>query len=637
MKKLIVFFLLVLGISATCEAQKRKQGQALIDSLQADLKQYDNKRTSSQNDTTQINTLNTLTFELANTGNFEQAKQYASLVLPIAEKIDYKKGIAKYYNNIGVINMLKGDYTDALNHFSIALKIREESGDKKGTAACYANIGQVEMYKGNYLDALKNQLSSLKIREEIGDKKGVANCHNSLGILYEKQNDAPHSLKSYLAALKICEEIGDKQGVAIGYSNVGIAYVNQGNDTDGLKNYSKALKIFEEIGNIRGIANCNLNAGVILEKQGNFKAASQNYLAALKINKEIGDKQNIVECYNSLGFMNVKLKKYTEAKTQFSEGLFISKTIGAKNGIRNFYQGLSKLDSIDGNWKSAYLNHKLYTLYSDSLLNEDNSKKLTQTTMQYEFDKKQAQNEVLAAEEIKRQQNIRNFILAGLLGVLVFLGIVIKQRNTVKKAQQRSETLLLNILPAEVAEELKQTGGAVAKQFNNVTVLFTDFVNFTGISEQLSPTELVAEIHRNFTAFDDIMEKHGLEKIKTIGDAYLAVCGLPHDTADHAQRVVNAAKDIVVFMENNRNKFQVRIGINSGTVVAGIVGVKKYAYDIWGDTVNTAARMEQHSEANKINISETTYALVKDNFTCEYRGKVEAKNKGMIDMYFVNS
>ncbi|MFN4084224.1 MAG: adenylate/guanylate cyclase domain-containing protein, partial [Bacteroidia bacterium] len=150
-----------------------------------------------------------------------------------------------------------------------------------------------------------------------------------------------------------------------------------------------------------------------------------------------------------------------------------------------------------------------------------------------------------------------------------------------------------------------------------------------------SPTELVAEIHKNFTAIDNIIEKHGLEKIKTIGDAYLAVCGLPNENSEHAHKVVRAAQEILNFMQNNNSKFQIRIGIHSGPVVAGIVGVKKFAYDIWGDTVNVAARMESTSEPGKINISKATYELIKDEFVCEYRGKINAKNKGDIDMYFV--
>ncbi|MCF8427825.1 MAG: hypothetical protein K9I36_13895, partial [Bacteroidia bacterium] len=207
------------------------------------------------------------------------------------------------------------------------------------------------------------------------------------------------------------------------------------------------------------------------------------------------------------------------------------------------------------------------------------------------------------------------------------------QLNTEK---EKSDTLLLNILPAEIAEELKQTGQAQAKQFNQVSVLFTDFVNFTGLSEQMSAQELVQEIHKNFTAFDAIMEKHGVEKIKTIGDAYLAVCGLPQETEHHAKRLVQAALEIQEYMAQSNGKFKIRIGIHSGPVVAGIVGVKKFAYDIWGDTVNTASRMESTSEVGKINISETTYELIKNDFDCTPRGEIEAKGKGKVPMYFVN-
>ena len=219
----------------------------------------------------------------------------------------------------------------------------------------------------------------------------------------------------------------------------------------------------------------------------------------------------------------------------------------------------------------------------------------------------------------------------------------LKQKNDIiTRENKRSEELLLNILPATVAEELKQRGETEARQFDNVTVLFTDFVDFTGTSEKLSPKELVAQIHLCFTGIDLIVERHGLEKIKTIGDAYLAVCGLPNEDPDHAKKVIQASKEILAFMEERKKALgdavgldHIRIGVHSGGVVAGIVGVKKFAYDIWGDTVNTAARMEQHSEAGKINISASTYELIKNDFNCIHRGKINAKSKGEIDMYFV--
>lgn len=213
---------------------------------------------------------------------------------------------------------------------------------------------------------------------------------------------------------------------------------------------------------------------------------------------------------------------------------------------------------------------------------------------------------------------------------------VLERTKELEIEKQVSEDLLLNILPSNIVNELKQTGKVEAKLYNHVTVLFTDFVNFTGISQKLTPQELVGEIHKNFVVFDEIIEKNGLEKIKTIGDAYLAVCGLPITSNDHALKVIKAALEIREYVVKNKGKFQIRIGINSGPVIAGIVGNKKYAYDIWGDTVNTAARMEQNSESGKINISGETYNLVKNNFTFEYRGKIAAKNKGDIDMYFVS-
>ena len=208
--------------------------------------------------------------------------------------------------------------------------------------------------------------------------------------------------------------------------------------------------------------------------------------------------------------------------------------------------------------------------------------------------------------------------------------------DDVEEKRKKSDELLLNILPAEIAQELKINGKSVARQYDEVTIMFIDFVNFTSISEKLSPKELVNNIHENFTAFDEIIEKYNIEKIKTIGDAYLAVSGLPRENKRHAHSITMAALEIRSFMSKSKSGFQIRIGINSGTVVAGIVGVKKFAYDIWGDAVNIAARMEQNSEVGKVNVSKATYLLIKEDFKFEHRGQIEAKNKGKIDMYFVD-
>lgn len=209
--------------------------------------------------------------------------------------------------------------------------------------------------------------------------------------------------------------------------------------------------------------------------------------------------------------------------------------------------------------------------------------------------------------------------------------------------KKRSESLLLNILPEEIALELKQFGKSYARKHDEVTILYADIKGFTAIAEMLTAEELVTQLDECFRAFDKLVDKHGLEKIRTIGDAYVCACGLPKPVPDNAVRTVRAALDMITFIKGfsmtrqiqDLPAFEFRVGIHTGPVITGVVGLKKFTYDIWGDSVTMAARMEQHGEPGKINISGSTYALVKDKFTCIHRGKIEAKNKGMVDMYFV--
>uniref|UniRef100_UPI0026124AC2 adenylate/guanylate cyclase domain-containing protein n=1 Tax=uncultured Eudoraea sp. TaxID=1035614 RepID=UPI0026124AC2 len=219
----------------------------------------------------------------------------------------------------------------------------------------------------------------------------------------------------------------------------------------------------------------------------------------------------------------------------------------------------------------------------------------------------------------------------------------VKETNTIIEGEKnRSDALLLNILPKETAQELKETGQVEAKKFQSVTVLFTDFKDFSRASVNLSPENLVRSVDYYFSKFDEVMDKYGLEKIKTIGDAYMCTGGIHLNKENHASKMVHAAFEIVDIIEEVQNKeqsdimpYEIRIGINTGPVVAGVVGTQKFAFDIWGDTVNVAARMESNSETGKINISENTYELIKDEFECEYRGKIKVKHKGMMKMYYV--
>ncbi len=216
--------------------------------------------------------------------------------------------------------------------------------------------------------------------------------------------------------------------------------------------------------------------------------------------------------------------------------------------------------------------------------------------------------------------------------------------TSIHKERTRSDELLLNILPFETATELKATGKVQARKYDSVTVMFTDFKNFTRLSETMSAEDLVKEINYCYSEFDRIISANNLEKIKTIGDSYMCAGGIPVENETHAIDMVHAALEIRKFISDYSAEkssagspfFEIRIGIHTGPVITGVVGIKKFAYDIWGDTVNTASRMETSGEAGKVNISGSTYELIKHQFECTYRGKIEAKNKGEIDMYFVD-
>lgn len=220
---------------------------------------------------------------------------------------------------------------------------------------------------------------------------------------------------------------------------------------------------------------------------------------------------------------------------------------------------------------------------------------------------------------------------------------IVEQNKELEKEKKKSDDLLLNILPKEVAEELKENGKAMPTFYDQSTVLFSDLVGFTQIAEKMTPVELVQQLDACFHAFDEIVERNNLEKIKTIGDGYLAAGGLPVSNDTNPEDAVNAAIEMIAYMkdlnelrgEQHKGVWQLRVGIHTGELIAGVVGKNKFVYDIWGDTVNNASRMESGGEAGEINISQATYELVKDKYKCEHRGKLEVKGKGDADMYFV--
>jgi class 3 adenylate cyclase len=285
--------------------------------------------------------------------------------------------------------------------------------------------------------------------------------------------------------------------------------------------------------------------------------------------------------------------------------------------------GIPLSASIHHSWTYSKLNRNLRK-------QENQVKELTTETVVIKHEKDEIQRQKTEEERLRKIAEEQR-------------QLVEKQRDEIDVARRRSDELLENILPSEIALELKQKGNVDPVLLQEVTVLFADFVGFTKASSTRSPSEIVSVINTYFTAFDAITQLHGVEKIKTIGDAYMLASGVPSGNPIHARKVIEVAMEMLKAVhdiklsanDESAPVFDLRIGINSGPVIAGIVGVKKFQYDIWGDTVNTASRMETASEPGRINISESTYELVKEFFDCEYRGEIEVKGKGKVKMYFV--
>lgn len=590
------------------------RGQARIDSLLQALP----KETA---DTQKVKILSQLSFDYSSMDP-EKGIKFGNEAVALAEKLNWEKGIASAHYYRGANYIYTSRLPQALDDYLKALPFFERTLDSNKMAGTYSNVGGVYAYQGKKEKALEYFLKALKINRTMspGSNFESANLGN-IAVIYHDRGDYETALKYSLEALEICEKHKHMDMLPNAIVSVSAIYSE-------MKQYKKA---YEFANRALEIAREEQDVSVMISS-----LSLKGYSILNMVND--GEQENLVAV---LG--DKKSQALAIARSYIDSSLTIAKDIDDLQQQEESYRMLSELEELDGNPGAALKYHRLYKETADSIVNEDVKEKMLQSTMQYDFDKKDAETKAEQEKKDIRQRNIRNSIIAGLIGALVFGVVVYRQRNKIAKEKQRSEELLLNILPGEVAEELKAKGSADAKQFDEITVMFTDFKGFTKIAEQMSPGELVAEIDVCFKAFDAIITRNGLEKIKTIGDSYMCAGGLPVPTVDHAEKVVKAALEIQEFMEQHQRersgqgkaRFEARIGIHTGPVVAGIVGVKKFAYDIWGDTVNIASRMESSGEAGKVNISGIAYALVKDKFMCQYRGKIEAKNKGEIDMYFV--
>ena len=631
-------------------AGAQKLGQAKIDSLIQAL-------SLAKEDTNKVNILNDITYANS-TINLEQGIKYGELAIALATKLDWQKGLANAYIRTAVNFTYKGDFSKALEYYNKGLSLFQLIGDKSEIASCYTNIGIVNLRQGNSPKSLEYFYKGLKIYEEIGDKDGEANNYNCIANVYSQLGKKDLVLATFNRVLKLYTEINNKQGIGMALSNISFSYYRSGKIDSSISYANKSIKVYEGTGDKRGLAGAYENLSVDYAAQKNYREEIKAIMSAYDLFKKLGSITNIADCQMRIGeFFSAiagdtitnlivdgeripsgKTARLEKSEYYFRLALEGYKKTGASDIIK-VLQGLSLTLEDIGNYKDALKYYKEYTRINDSVFSNENKIKIEKLETRRALDLKDKQIKIDGLE-VEKKKNEKGFFMVGIALLLLIIGFVFRSYKTQKRTnkllnieKKRSDDLLLNILPAEVAEELKNKGSAEARLYDNVTVMFTDFVNFSKAGETMEPGQLIGELDTCFKAFDNILHKFDIEKIKTIGDAYLAVSGLPAANPNHAIDVAAAALEINGFMQNRRkelgdNTFDVRIGIHSGNVVAGIVGLKKFAYDIWGDTVNTAARMEQNSEPGRINISRISHTTwSKSNFIVLSGGNCLLKTK----------
>jgi adenylate cyclase len=571
-----------------------------------------------------------------------------------AEKIDFKQGIAYALKNIGLGYYFQEKKVETLDYWGQSLKIFEDLKDDVGISNLLNNIAAIYVNQGDYERGLEYGLRSLKLAEKTGDKLRLLSALNTVGSIYYKNKDTWDKALGYLiSALPYCEAVGRKDAIGIISENIGEIYADKNQMDSALIYYQRSIAA---VGDEPSTSFAYNGIGKLYLKKGDIKEALNYHNKALSNADKTNSPRHIQESLRGIANVYVKQNDFTTALNYYDRARLIAEQIKAVDALKDIYSEMAIAYAGTKDYKNAFKYRSLYADIKDTLYNTERDKKLG--SLQFEFDLEKKQNEInlltkdkaLQIVQTKRQKFAKNAFMIGLFLAFIIAALIyrsyrdkVKTHLIVDRQKNEIEHLLLNVLPKEVAKELQLTGRATPRHYKSVAVMFTDFRGFTLLTDHMSPDELVAELDACFNVFDEIIAKHNLEKIKTIGDSYMCAGGIPKEDKMYVLKIVKAGLEIQQYIADNNERrlekglepWYLRIGIHVGPVVAGVVGKMKYAYDIWGSTVNIASRMESNGEPGKVNISSATYELIKDYYECSHRGKISAKNVGEIDMYFI--
>lgn len=578
---------------------------------------------------------------------FGQNQKLADSLTKIYQE-DKLQGTAK-------LELLRNLSFNELNDAELSLKYAEElialSKEENNDLYLfrgYLQKGHKTRQTGNLEIALDAYFKSAEAAVEAKFIEGEGSAYMSVADVYSVMGNSSNAGIYYNKSIQLLRNTNDSVALASALLNAGDEYFKTAKYDDALQYFEESALIFKNVNYLIGTAYNLGNTGMVYAEQGKDDLAEVNINEAINILEELEDYYPISVYLTYMSDIYLRQNDFTTALSYTNRSLELATMYGLREQISAANLKLSELYEQTGNLKNAYRHYKDHIIYRDSLNNVESVQQMADLRTDFEVSQKQIEVDLLNQQKEKQQIIIIASIISSIL--IFLLALVLYRRNIfikrtsmiIEEEKNRSESLLLNILPEETAQELKQNGEVQSKKFESATVLFTDFIGFSRFAENADPKHLVRSIDFYFKKFDKIVTRYGLEKIKTIGDSYMCAGGLPRVSQNHAKDAINAAKDMINLVrcqlqsQDDLIHFEIRIGVHTGPVVAGIVGTMKWQYDIWGDTVNIASRMESKSEVGKVNLSETTYNEIKDEFPCEYRGKIEVKNLGILKMYYLS-
>lgn len=594
-------------------------------------------------------------------GNLGKTLLYYLRIEDIVSRFGKPEEKGRLYNNLGKVYADLADYRKALEYFN-KTEIQCEAAENAGSACelmemLYINKGIALHNTGNTkagMDYLFRAEALLKARN---DQYALATLEHIMATMYSNSNDRYNALAHNETAIQYALQTNQVDVLTRSYRTAAQIYQD-------LYDFEKAFDYYARYLTLSDSTRLDeQRRQMMLAERSSQLRAAEGEIRFLLAQQEIKERdlqqakieQEKLEQTNLALASDAKQKELEVAllqkQTEVDQATLREKIALALQADQKSRIALQALDSEKQSALISRLKQQEAIDQAERLASEQQVELLRR-------EKELADLQINANAEFERN----TYIIGGLgVGLLLILAIswwfarrasrrlrlqnqkIEAQKNQIDNERGKSDRLLLNILPEEIATELKTRGYAAPKLYDSATVLFTDFVNFTKLSSKLPPEQIIAELDECFLAFDAIIDRHGLEKIKTIGDAFMCAGGLPVPNETHPVNAVRAALEITAWLKNrnetNPNAVfrEMRIGIHTGPVVAGVIGKNKFAYDIWGDAVNLASRLEEQGEDGRVNISQTTYEAIKDYFVCTWRGQREVHNKGLVDMYFIES